>query len=193
MRVRFTTCRIQTIQKKILSGRVIQRIMFSKPGIRFGKNCNTIGMILRDLIFCQDLSWISLLCLHFTALRTLISPIKREALSPRRWKPVPADCRWLHGVHRGLPAAHEGREAGQRVGIRQRGGVGPGGVQRLDDDALGRVPVERGQVASGVPTSPRPATSGPGPRAWCECGVRTRPWNSPANVGRPRRQPGQPA
>ena len=54
-------------------------------------------------------------------------------------------------VHRGLRAADEGREARQRVGefgLRQRRDVGRG-VQRLDDQALRRRPVQRGQVAAG--------------------------------------------
>ena len=55
---------------------------------------------------------------------------------------VLADGPRPHRVHRGLRAAHEGREAGQRVGVRQALQVGRG-VQRLDGDALGRDPVQR--------------------------------------------------
>ena len=61
---------------------------------------------------------------------------------------VLADRPRPHRVHRRLRAADVGRKAGQRVGRRQRLQVG-GGVERLDDDAVGRVPVERVDVAAG--------------------------------------------
>ena len=51
-------------------------------------------------------------------------------------------------VHRRLRAADVGREPGQRVGRRQAFQIGRG-VERLDDDAVGRVPVERGEVGAG--------------------------------------------
>ena len=60
---------------------------------------------------------------------------------------VLADGPRPHRVHRGLRAAHEGRESGQRVGVRQALQVGRG-VQRLDVDALGRDPVQRRQLAA---------------------------------------------
>jgi len=47
-----------------------------------------------------------------------------------------------------LRATQVGLEAGQRVGVFQALQVGRG-VQRLDDDAVGRVPVQRRQVAAG--------------------------------------------
>jgi hypothetical protein len=60
---------------------------------------------------------------------------------------VLADGPGPHRVHRGLRAADEGLEAGQRVGV---GSLHVGrGVQRLDGDALGRRPVQRSQVAAG--------------------------------------------
>jgi hypothetical protein len=52
------------------------------------------------------------------------------------------------GVHGGLRAAQEGREAGQRVGVGQALQVGRR-VQRLDGDAVGRDPVQRIDVAAG--------------------------------------------
>ena len=55
---------------------------------------------------------------------------------------------WPHRVHGGLRAAQEGLETGQRVGVRQAGHV-LCRVQRLDSDAVGRLPVERCHIAAG--------------------------------------------
>ena len=60
---------------------------------------------------------------------------------------VLADRPRPHRVHRRLRAAHVGREARQRVGVRQALQVGRG-VERLDDDAFGRLPGERVEVAA---------------------------------------------
>jgi hypothetical protein len=54
---------------------------------------------------------------------------------------VLADGPRLDRIHGGLRAAQEGLEAGQRVGVREAFGVGPG-VQRLDGQAFGGDPVE---------------------------------------------------
>jgi hypothetical protein len=51
------------------------------------------------------------------------------------------------GVHGGLRAAHEGGEARQSVGARQASQV-VGRVERLDGDALGGDPVQRGRVTA---------------------------------------------
>ena len=53
-----------------------------------------------------------------------------------------------HRVHRGLGAAQIGLKTGQRVGIGQIGGIGCG-VQRLDRDAVRRVPVQGSNIATG--------------------------------------------
>ncbi|MCY1531857.1 hypothetical protein D9M68_670970 [compost metagenome] len=61
---------------------------------------------------------------------------------------VLADRPGPHRVHGGLRTADEGLETGQRVGVRQVRRVGRR-VQRLDADAVGREPVQRGHVTAG--------------------------------------------
>jgi hypothetical protein len=51
------------------------------------------------------------------------------------------------GIHRRARAAGEGREAGQRIDMRQAFQVF-GGIERLDGDALGRLPVQLVQRAA---------------------------------------------
>jgi len=53
-----------------------------------------------------------------------------------------------HRVHGGLRAAHEGRQAGQGVGVRQTVDI-LFGVERLDDDAFRRDPVQGVDIAAG--------------------------------------------
>ena len=60
---------------------------------------------------------------------------------------VLADRPGPHRVHRRLRAADVGRKAGQRVGGRQALQVGRG-VERLDDDAFGRLPGDGVEVAA---------------------------------------------
>ena len=60
---------------------------------------------------------------------------------------VLADGPRPHRVHRRLRAAQVGRQAGQGVGVLQAFDIAPG-VQRLDGDAVRRMPVEPGEVAA---------------------------------------------
>jgi len=76
--------------------------------------------------------------------------VERVGLLGRRKARVLPDRPRAHRVHRRLRAAHERREAGQRVGVRQAGQVGRR-VQRLDGDAVRRVPDEVVGVAAGGP------------------------------------------
>ena len=66
---------------------------------------------------------------------------------------VLADRPRPHRVHRRLRPAHVRRKAGQRVGRRQTLQVGSG-VERLDDDALGRFPARRRRGRRPVPSVP---------------------------------------
>ena len=81
---------------------------------------------------------------------------------------VLADRPRPHRVHRRLRPAHVRREARQRVGVGQPGGVGRG-VQRPDGNALGRDPVQRRHIAVEATTWPPRGTIAP---AWGGSGSR---------------------
>ena len=74
--------------------------------------------------------------------------VKRIAFLGGRKTGVLADGPGPHRVHGGLRAAHIGRKTRQRVGIGQMGRVRCR-IQRLDDDAVGRGPVQRIHIPAG--------------------------------------------